>query len=407
MSATSRAGVLLPLPTSFDLVAYSTRPNDIPAPSGMELDDKNAENCVIETHNKASILLTRAYARAKETSAGVGALDVGLPLKAMWAYTDEEKASLLHCPEYVAATGPLPRSLVKFIATCRAAAAVEKEKDRLEKEAEKARSNKPLLGSLVFTKPHTVTPILKQQVTIPGIYLVSVRLRVHIPLHWWTDKNIRLASSSPHTIAKEYARSEQTATFELSQRVQVMDVAKNAKIFGGEDERAGLSPVLWLQASGNQLSAYKDVCAAVDPNDPTTRNFASEYAAHILFFSRLDCFDDRMDVWFPVEQKLRKEIWQEGYYDEDTWMHEMRSVLAAHDAARSHALGYGSVTPAGGAAPHKRPVGDEGDASVAKRPRLDQGQVDDGAWRRRQPAPPRGPVECLICLAPNWTVFLS
>ncbi|KAJ7491582.1 hypothetical protein B0H11DRAFT_1911844 [Mycena galericulata] len=96
MSATSRAGVLLPLPASFDLVAYSTRPNDIPAPSGMELDDKNAENCVIETHNKASILLTRAYARAKETSAGVGALDVGLPLKAMWAYTDEEKASLLH-----------------------------------------------------------------------------------------------------------------------------------------------------------------------------------------------------------------------------------------------------------------------------------------------------------------------
>ncbi|KAJ7451013.1 hypothetical protein B0H11DRAFT_2246588 [Mycena galericulata] len=304
MSATSRAGVLLPLPASFDLVAYSTCPNDIQAPSGMDLQDKNAENCVIETHNKASILLTRAYARAKETNAGVGILDVGLPLRAMWAYTDEEKASLLHCPEYVAATGPLPRSLVKFIASCRAAATVEKEKERSEKEAEKAKANKPLLGSLVFTKAHAVTPILKQQVTIPGIYLVSIRSHVHILLHWWTDKNIRLASSSPHTVAKEYARSEQTASFELSQRVQVMDITKNAKLFGGEDERASLSPGTWLQASGNQLSAYKDVCAPVDPNDPTTRNYASEYAAHILFFSRLDCFEDRMDVWLPVEQKL-------------------------------------------------------------------------------------------------------
>lgn len=233
----------MPLPSTFDCIAYSTRPADHLPMSGMDLADKNTENVAIEVANKVSVILTRAYAKACDTPVGVGLLDIGFPLKALLGYTNEEKAKLLHCPEYAATVGPLPVSFLGFIAGIRAVVAVAKEKERVEKEAKETEAKKPLLGLMVFTKPHAVTPTLKQQAVIPAIFLVTLRSHIPILLHWWTDKNMKMAALALHTIAKEYMRSEQSTTFNLSQHVQVLDITKNAKFFGGEDESV-LSPSL-------------------------------------------------------------------------------------------------------------------------------------------------------------------
>ncbi|KAJ7782550.1 hypothetical protein DFH07DRAFT_325715 [Mycena maculata] len=214
---TSRSNLPLPLPVDFDCDAYATRPADRLAPTGMELEDKNAANVLIEASNKASIVLTRAYATARATAAGVGSLDVGLPLQGLWAYTDEEKVMLLHSPDLVTATGPLPLSLTKLIAQHRATTATQREKERADKEAEKSKANQTLLGSMVFTHAHEVTPIIRQPVVIPAIFLVSLRHKVYFPLHWWTDRIIRKAAESPHMIFKEFSRAEQAATYSIGE----------------------------------------------------------------------------------------------------------------------------------------------------------------------------------------------
>ncbi|KAJ7691199.1 hypothetical protein B0H17DRAFT_1133969 [Mycena rosella] len=94
MATLSRCGLMAPLPFSFDCVAHAKRPADRSAPVDMEIEDKNAENVAIEAANKTSITQTR-----------VGSLDVGAPLKAMWANSEDEVAQLIHAPELLAAVG--------------------------------------------------------------------------------------------------------------------------------------------------------------------------------------------------------------------------------------------------------------------------------------------------------------
>ena len=133
MTTNSRCGLPLLLTATFDCDAHTTRPADRVSPS-LENEDKNSANVAIEASNKASIILTHAYAFARATPTGVGALDVGAPLLGLWGYTDMEKAMLLHSPELVAATGPLPLALTKLIAQHRAAAGLQREKEREAQE---------------------------------------------------------------------------------------------------------------------------------------------------------------------------------------------------------------------------------------------------------------------------------
>ncbi|KAJ7090845.1 hypothetical protein B0H15DRAFT_800091 [Mycena belliarum] len=393
VNTTSRSGIPLPLPPTFDCDTYATRPVDNPAPAGMELEDKNAANVVIEMDNKASIALTRAYAAALATTAGVGALDVGAPLKGLWTYTDDEKAALLHSPEYVAAVGPLPLALLKLIAQHRAAIGVQREKERAEKEAEKVKTAN-LLGSMVYTNAHDVTPLLRQSVVIPTIFLVSLRHKVYFPLHWWTDSLLRKAAESPHTICKEFSRAEQSASYSIGERVQVVDVTKCAKLFDGEDESKSLTPSLWRQAANNLLSAFKQLCPAVDPTDPHTRNYASEFAAHFTWFSNLECFDTKMEVWLPIERKLRYALLGQGYFKELTWADEVRSVLSAHEHAAALAIKYPSASPPVGT---KRLSADDGDGVVKRARREGPWRSDEGGGSQTQ----RGPPVCLLCTGPH------
>ncbi|KAJ7078121.1 hypothetical protein B0H15DRAFT_804926 [Mycena belliarum] len=287
-----------------------TRPGEIT--EEMELDAKNAKNVAAEAHNKVSIALTVAYRDARASSNGVGALDVGEMLQAFVVYTSEEKLMMLHSPELLAAVGPLPYSLTKLIAQHRAEQAVKREREREEKEKAKTAS---LLGSMVYTRAHEVTPLLKQGVVIPTIFLVSLRHKSFA----------RRRSPPPHMISKEFSRAEQSASYSIGERVQVVDVTKCAKLFDGEDEAKCLTPSLWRQAANNLLSAFQQLCPAVDPLKPDTRNYSSELAAHFAGFSNLECFDSKMEVWLPVERKMRYALLGEGLFREETWADEIRA----------------------------------------------------------------------------------
>ncbi|KAJ7480934.1 hypothetical protein FB451DRAFT_1171510 [Mycena latifolia] len=379
----------LPLPPTFDCDAHATRPADRAPPDGMELEDKNAENVIREASNKASIALTRAYAAARGTVTGVGTLDVGAPLMALWSYTDEEKAMLLHSPDLVAAVGPLPLTLTKLIAQHRAAIGVQREEERADKEAEKAKTAN-LLGSMMYTNPHEVTPLLRQAATIPSIFLVSLRHAIYFPLHWWTDRLLRKAAESPHTICKEFSRAEQSASYSIGERVQVVDVMKCAKLFDGEDEVKCLTPSLWRQAANNLLSAFQKLCPAADPADPSARNHASELVAHFLW----------MAVWLPIERKLRYALMAQGYFKAETWADEVRSVLSAHEHAAALASTYALAASAPAPTGAKRLSADEGDAQ-AKRVRR------EALWELK-------PVDgCSTCDSselesfPVWLAFLD
>ncbi|KAJ7088448.1 hypothetical protein B0H15DRAFT_982193 [Mycena belliarum] len=368
----------------------------------MELDAKNAKNVAAEAHNKVSIALTVAYRDARASSNGVGALDVGEILQAFVAYTSEEKLMMLHSPEFLAAVGPLPYSLTKLIAQHRAEQAVKREREREEKEKAKTAS---LLGSMVYTRAHEVTPLLKQEVVIPTIFLVSLRHKVYFPLHWWSNAVLRKAAESPHMISKEFSRAEQSASYSIGERVQVVDVTKCAKLFDGEDEAKYLTPSLWRQAANNLLSAFQQLCPAVDPLKPDTRNYSSELAAHFAWFSNLECFDSKMDVWLPVERKMRYALLGEGLFREETWADEIRSVLILHTHAQALASMYGA-SPAAAPAAYgggKRPWADHGDA-LAKRPRHESYGRSDGHGRGEEGRgnfAPRGPATCLVCTGPH------
>ncbi|KAJ7765458.1 hypothetical protein DFH07DRAFT_955699 [Mycena maculata] len=329
---TSCSNLPLPLPVDFDCDAYATHLDDRLAPDGMEVEDKNTANVILEASNKASITLTCAYATAHASSAGVGSLDISAPLQGLQAYTEKEKAMLLYSPELVVATGPLLLSLTKLIAQHRTTTAMQREKEHTNKEAEKSKASQSLLGSMVFTHPHEIDPILKQLVVIPPIFLVSLGHKVNFPLYWWTDGILRKAAKSPHMIVKELSSTEQMATYSIADKVQVVDVTKCAKLFDGEDESKNLTPSWWHQAAKNLLSAFQQLCPAVDPLDPTTRNYASEFASHFTWFWNIACFDTQMDLWLPVELKMHCTILAQGLFSSQIWADELCSVLRAHKA---------------------------------------------------------------------------
>jgi hypothetical protein len=83
----------------------------------MDLKEKNTRSCTIATTNPISIGHTRKYEAAVQAGTSLALLDVGLPLRPFFEYSDDEKELLVSSRELCEAVGPLPPSIIMYIAT--------------------------------------------------------------------------------------------------------------------------------------------------------------------------------------------------------------------------------------------------------------------------------------------------
>jgi hypothetical protein len=106
--ANSQAGVPLPLPDTFDYVAWMTPPPDVDIPVLMDVKTRNKRNIVIDTFNSTSIDITRAYMEAAQDGTRAAGQDVGPKLKAYFRYTEDELETLVVDNNYFSLVSPVP-----------------------------------------------------------------------------------------------------------------------------------------------------------------------------------------------------------------------------------------------------------------------------------------------------------
>ncbi|KAJ7939206.1 hypothetical protein B0H13DRAFT_1850941 [Mycena leptocephala] len=319
MVRNSRSGHPLPLPDTFDLVAYAIRPADTPPTENMKLKQKNSHNLAAENHNEKSLGYTREYEEAKKNGTSLDGLDVGAPLRPFVSYTEDEVELMALDKEYRTAAGPLPFHVFERIAMARRdtmraeqAEKARREKERADKEAEKDKSS--IMGRLVRKNPHSMTSALAAAITIPDVYLSSLFYRLPLPIHWLTNEIIREANRNPFKVPRDWARGVQSHAQSQPERVLIVEVTKMEKLHGNEDDSINhLTPSTWLEASENMLTALKELCPT--PEDPTEHTYYTEYDYHVRFFRRIKWFNSHFHVWFPVEQELREEIFNDADFD--------------------------------------------------------------------------------------------
>ncbi|KAJ6458718.1 hypothetical protein C8R45DRAFT_942553 [Mycena sanguinolenta] len=345
MTQTSLCGLPKPLPATFDCTAYMMCPVDIPPPATLFLTSINRRNCTVETNNDKSIELTLAYEAVRVTMAGVSNLHVGAPLAPLYAYTDEQKQHWLHSKELVDSTGPLPPSLVQWMATQRfqmahaeQAEKAKRDQERMDKEQERAKACAPILGSMSMDNPVSFSAVTTEDVVIPAVFLMSLKHKVYPPLHWWSSDILRAAVESPHSIPTVHLRAEQTAAMVTPAKIFVIDMEKMMNLYDGPDSSlTRLTLSTWLQCSKNLLAALKQLCVVYDPANPVHTPY-TEYAQHLQFFSKNKWFNERFAVWYPLEYTLRKAALVNTKYEGSTWTSELSSTIKAYEAAAACAL---------------------------------------------------------------------
>ncbi|KAJ7914728.1 hypothetical protein B0H13DRAFT_2659143 [Mycena leptocephala] len=302
----SRSGLALPLPANFDFLAYTTRPADIPEFVGMQLLQKNMAN------------ITTATASA----AGAGTLDVGEPLRALFEYSADEKELLISSKELVNAVSPLPSSLTLYIASeqlklarVEAADKSKRDKERLDKDAEKAKANQDIRGTLLMSNPRPISSSMSSPIAVPEVYLMSIKNQIYFPLHWWVDKVLRGAMEYQHTVPTTGIYASQTSKPVGAEKIRVVDVAKGVEEIGGDGDGS---------AAPGLPRAYEN-----DPAAPKDTH-ATELNLHVLFFANIKEFDDLFHVWYPVERSLRYEIFNSGLFDEMLYGSRVEIAFQTH-----------------------------------------------------------------------------
>ncbi|KAJ7148919.1 hypothetical protein C8R46DRAFT_1044586 [Mycena filopes] len=416
MAATSRSGLPLPLPADFDTKKYATRPDNTQPPADFDLAEINAENVEREKFNKTSLALTRAYTTARDSPAGVGPLDVGLPLKPFLAYSDGDLALLVGAKEVMDLTGPLPGYVTIWVAKKRLEAVErdlkekeKREKERAAKEAEKAIATRPIFGTLKMAYPRPIGSTISGPVTITQPWHTSLYHKIYFPLHWWSDDVLRRASATPHAFPCETITTSLSSTG-TAISARVVNVTKVAKELG-EEGSFKFTPGLWHRAIKNLLASYQVICAPTDPADPLSFSIAGELAGHIKYFASLDVFDDAslFDVWYPVELELRYKILNESLFNLEYY--EQRWNIAYHSHKTLLGLGF---TPndktSSQSAGTKRSASSDDNPAPPKGPRLNGGGRGRSGTPNSRGATPGGregsvvrerAPACLICSGPH------
>ncbi|KAG6893655.1 hypothetical protein C0992_009181, partial [Termitomyces sp. T32_za158] len=291
------AGLLGPVPADFDFDARTVVPDGVPR-FELPLAVRIQENVDIEKYNNASISKT---INVKNTAVPRPAdLDVGPPLKSLFFYSDDEVLELANNEDLCSLFAPLPVSLLREIISIRARNKNEAEAERQaqkdrEKETDVSTRSK-LLGTMEMTNPVERALGEAREVVIPTVYLLNIRNRYSPPLHFFTNARIEQVNNSPQTIHTKVLRPF-GAGDDSVEKVQLLDLSKMISLWGNDDTPDCLSPLRFLEASKNFLSALQLLCRPPidldNSGQPSSRstNHALEYEKHLNYFKQVEDFE--------------------------------------------------------------------------------------------------------------------
>ncbi|KAJ7874552.1 hypothetical protein B0H14DRAFT_3859813 [Mycena olivaceomarginata] len=326
MSLLPNAGVLVPVPDSFDFDAQvlAPAPRD---PTGRTLRMRNQHNLATEKFNEISVEQTL---NCKEDRANY--VDVGPPLKAFYAYTQDDMTDMIYSEQYCADVGPLPVFIRQQVNRSRRIRTERADTEKVEKKKVKGR---PVHGSMVLSNPITRLPGQRAAVTIPNVIRHSMAEGLYIPLHWFSDERLQFIQHRLHDVPTKLFRPEPSLEFPSPDKVLVFDMPKMIPMatWGSDESSACLSPLKWQQAATNMEAALTIVSEVVPSNAPDKATYASEFRKHRLFFANYDRFEDNYADWYPFEREARHQILQGFIFDGDYYVRQVDGLLHAKQAA--------------------------------------------------------------------------
>ncbi|KAJ7477187.1 hypothetical protein B0H11DRAFT_1917141 [Mycena galericulata] len=402
MAANSVAGLPLPLTLQFDFLAWRTVPADLAISDDFDIAARNAWNRSADGHNSGSIVSTKNYEAALQPGAPADAtngIDVGRPLLPRYPYTAEEKELLVESEYYCESVGPLPIDLLNYVVTTRLAKqkAAKALKEKKDKETEEKERNKvtPLLGSVVTKNPRFLSATTRVTPTTPTCFLMSLKQKKNLPLHWFNDSKLRLAMAQPHDIPLEKLTPETQINASTNpEKVHVVSVAKLIKNWGGDEDTTYLTPHSFGQSSKNLLIAWEALCGTGD-NPPT---IASNYRKHVEYVLGMEDYEEDFQIWYPTERRLRHEIFDDAQFVEETWTSRFGIAVNTHKAAMQIQNNLAKRPHDGESRPGPHKQQKQTEESFRK-------QADDSFRNKPTPTGPRNPgitperegPACLIC----------
>ncbi|KAI5895728.1 uncharacterized protein SCHCODRAFT_02573691 [Schizophyllum commune H4-8] len=295
----------LPIPPDFDYNAWMRVPD--PRPSLMPIKLRHADNCTFEAHNAASIRQTLLF-QDPVSRASLGLTDVGAPLWALFAYTEDEIDDLAEdaygtiarewpsYPDFLQAA--LKKRKIHAKQADEAKAAIE----AAEKDARKLKPVPIKIAPMIFksTPQAQVTDV--DTVPIPDIIISQLACKVPLDDTFFLNKTLRL-------LADQTNIKTRTHTQHATKDATLIDIPATKLALRLPDE-ADLNLAQFDEASLNRLRAY----IIVSPPEEAVGNettIAHHLRPHIEFNRSLREREERFHVWRPIERMFLNRIIKE------------------------------------------------------------------------------------------------
>ncbi|KAJ7151000.1 hypothetical protein C8R46DRAFT_1043219 [Mycena filopes] len=323
MSILPNAGILAPIPDTFDFEGWMTLPTPLD-PTSRSLKIRNAHNTRIEAANEVSIDLTL---RCRD---GDRSADVGAALQPLFGYAAEEIEDMVLGEAYCAAVAPLPVFIRLQVDRLRRRRAARQELDGEKADKPKTR---PLLGSMVLTNPTTRVPGQQASVTIPETVLYSIQNKLYVPLNWFTNDRLEKVQHSLHELHTKLIRPEPSKEFPNPDKVLTLDMAKMTQLWGSDDDHTCLTPLKWQESALNLEEALILLCGALSTDPVAAATFAGEFRKHRLFFVNGAKFEETYRIWYSFEREARHDILRGILFDGDYYARQVDGRIHAKAAA--------------------------------------------------------------------------
>ncbi|KAJ6508291.1 hypothetical protein C8R45DRAFT_922054 [Mycena sanguinolenta] len=324
------AGIVAPIPDSFDFVAWMNPP---PAkdPTGRTLRIRNRHNLSAELANEVSIdqTLNCRDDRSKYP-------DVGAVLVFFYGYTQDDMTDMINSKTLCADVGPIPAFIRVEVERAR-----RKRSDRVEAEKSEKTKGRPLKGSMVLSNPIVRVPGQRETVVVPLVVQQSVLQKLYVPLSWFTDRRLQMLEHQLDELPTLKFWPQPTLEIPNPDKVLVLDVKKmKADPDWGSDELAScLSPLKWQQAAAN-LEATLAILSENVPDVSGTVSkptFFSEFKKHRRFFMNYDKFEENYTEWYPFEREARHAVLRGFLFDSDYYTRQVDGMLHAKKAVVAYA----------------------------------------------------------------------